>query len=265
MENNKKNNEIFLDPEKLINKSNILDANPAIICKICRGVVSSPIELFCNHILCSNCLDNWSKQLNDKCPTCNKVIYKKAAISTNIQNILNNLQFSENDKIFPYKDYIKHLSFGLNMNLNAGPLLNNPDNNNNGDKIYKCDLCGTEYNEAVLNVKNVYVEKNKKLTEELKKIYEYKRKLQGDIYKNKHKQEMPESTLIDKCKHFSGNYKPIFECCNTAYGCYLCHDENECHEYQISKKVICLMCACIYEGNECPNCKVKQCYEKKEN
>ena len=263
MENNKKNNEIFLDPEKLIIKPNDLDTNSSIICKLCKGIVSSPIELFCNHVFCSHCLDNWSIQLNDKCPTCNKVIYKKADISENIKNILNDLQFSENGNIFLYKDYIKHLTFGQNINLNAGPLLDSQENNNNG-KIYKCNLCGTEYNDVIENAKNEIEEKNKKLTEELRKIFEYKRKLQGDIYQNKHNQEMPESTLIDKCPHFWGNYKPVFECCNTAYGCYICHDENEGHDYQISKKVICLMCACIYEGNECPKCKVKQCYEKKE-
>ena len=263
MEFQKKYNEVFLDPDKLLDKSNIFNSYSKIICKICKGIVSSPIELFCEHLFCSHCLNNWSEQLNDKCPTCNKVIYKKAEISENIQNILNNLNFSENNKIYSYKDYIKYLTFGQNINLNSAPILNQQINNNNNS--YKCHLCGTENNNIIQDVKNIYEERNKKLTEELRKIYEYKRKLQGDIYKNKHNQNMPESTLIDKCKHFSGNYKPIFDCCNTAYGCYLCHDENECHQYQISKKVICLLCACIYEGNECPICKVKQCYERKEN
>ena len=32
-----------------------------------------------------------------------------------------------------------------------------------------------------------------------------------DIYENKYGKKMPDTTLIDKCKHFSGNYKPIFE------------------------------------------------------
>ena len=261
MEINNKNNEIYLDPEKLLEKQNILNNNKNIICNICKGIITSPIELFCEHLFCSNCLDNWADQLNDKWPICNKVIYKKPAISENIHNILINLKFSENNKIYTYQEYINYLNFGLNKNLNAGPLLNNKNNNKN----IKCNICGAEYNNNIKEIKNIYEEKNKKLTEELRKIYEYKRKLQGDIYKNKYNQKMPESTLIDKCKHFSGNYKPIFDCCNTAYGCYLCHDENECHVYKISKKVVCLLCACIYEGNECPNCKVKQCYEKKEN
>ena len=261
MEINKKNNEVYLDPEKLLDK-NILKENPNILCKICHGIISSPIELYCEHIFCSPCLNNWNEKLNDKCPICNKVIYKKSNISEKVQNILNNLKFSEKEKIYSYIDYIKYLSFFKNNDLNAGPLLNQ----NNNIKNFKCNSCGREYNNDIIKeIKDIYEEKNKKLTEELKKIYQYKRKLQGDIYKNKYDQEMPESTLIDKCKHFSGNYKPIFECCNTAYGCYLCHDENECHEYQISKKVICLLCACIYEGNECPQCKVRQCYEKKEN
>ena len=262
MEINKKNNEIFLDPDKILDKSNILKENQKIICKLCKGIIFSPVELFCEHLFCSSCLNNWSEQLNDKCPICNKVIYKKPNISENIQNILTNLKFSEKEKIYSFHDYIKYLTFGQNDDQNAGPLLNNQNDN---IQKFKCNSCGQEYNNIIKDIKDIYEEKNKKLSEELRKIYQYKRKLQGDIYKNKYDEEMPESTLIDKCKHFSGNYKPIFECCNTAYGCYLCHDENECHEYQKRKKVICLLCACIYEGNECPQCKVKQCYEKKEN
>ena len=77
MELNKKNYEIFLDPEKLLDKSNILNSNSKIICKIYKGIVSSSIELFCGDIFCNHCLNNWSEQLNDKCPTCNNVIYKK--------------------------------------------------------------------------------------------------------------------------------------------------------------------------------------------
>ena len=255
---NKNNNSIFLDPEKLIEKHNINNINN-IICSICKGIIFSPIELFCTHIFCSYCLDNWTKDLNDKCPTCNMVIYKKPSISENILNTLNNLKFSSNNKTYTYNEYINFLNFGNNINLKGNPSLNN-----NNIKI-KCNTCGVEYNNIIQDIKNKYEEKNKKLTEELRKIYEYKRKLQGDIYKKKYNQEMPESTLIDKCKHFSGNYKPIFDCCNTAYGCYICHDENECHTYKISKKVVCLLCACIYEGNECPNCKVKQCYQKKDD
>ncbi len=127
----------------------------------------------------------------------------------------------------------------------------------------KCPYCNQMSSRDKMGL-NIYEKKTEELMKELRGIYQYKRKLQGDLYKSKFNKDMPEETLIDKCKHFSGNYKPIFDCCHTAYGCYLCHDENECHDYQISKKVICLLCAYIYEGNECPNCKVKQCYQKKE-
>ena len=263
MEMKENTNEIFLDPEKLLDKLNILKTYPKIICKMCKGIVSTPIELYCGHIFCLHCLKNWEDQLNDKCPTCNKVMYKKSEISEEMSNILEKLNFSEKNKIFKYQEYVdflnqEHKNVNANVNLNAGPLLDNK-------KIYKCKVCGTEYDDIIKKQINKYEERNKQLTEELRKIYEYKRKLQGDIYRNKYDTEMPKSTLIDKCKHFSGNYKPIFDCCNTAYGCYLCHDENECHQYQISQKVVCLLCACVYEGNECPNCKVKQCYQKKEN
>ena len=263
-----KKNNIFLDPDKLINKEEILNSNKNLICSLCKGIIAEPIELFCEHIFCSNCINNWSKSLKDKCPSCNKFIYKKPSLSEENKNLLSKLQFNDNDKVYSYKEYIDYLKAETNINFEAGPLLGNnqKDNENNNNNLnYKCNVCGSEYNNIIQKAKNKYEERNKQLTEELRKIYEYKRKLQSDIYENKHGEKMPDSTLIDKCKHFSGNYKPIFECCNNAYGCYICHDENECHEYQISKKVICLLCANIYQGNECTNCKVKQCYERKEN
>ena len=261
-------NQLFLDPDKLIDKENI--SINKIICSLCKGIILEPVELFCEHIFCLHCLNTWSEKLNDKCPLCNKLIYKKPQISEEYKTILSNLKFIDNEKNYTYYEYVNHIKLGMNSNFEAGPLLlNNPNDISNNisyeNKVsYKCKVCGKEYNNIIEKVKNKYLEKNRELTEELKKIYEYKRKLQSDIYKNKFNKDMPDTTLIDKCKHFSGNYKPIFECCNNAYGCYICHDESECHEYQISKKVICLLCACIYEGNECPKCKVKQCYERKE-
>ena len=248
----------FLDPDKLLDKGNI--SNKKIICNLCKGIIIEPEELFCEHLFCSSCLNEWSEKLNDKCPLCNKVIYKKQMVSEENKNLLNNLKFIIKEKTYTYDDYINYLKSGKINNLEAGPNIKNIENNIK----YKCKVCGKEYNNLIQSVKNKYEERNKELTRELRKIYEYKRKLQGDIYENKYGKKMPDTTLIDKCKHFSGNYKPIFECCNNAYGCYICHDESECHQYQISKKVICLLCACIYEGNECPNCKVKQCYERKE-
>ena len=50
----------------------------------------------------------------------------------------------------------------------------------------------------IQKVKNQYEERNKELTKELRKIYEYKRKLQGDIYENKYGKKMTDTTLIDK-------------------------------------------------------------------
>ena len=258
-------NKCFLDPDKLLNKDNI--SVNKITCSLCNGIVIKPVELFCEHLFCSYCLNSWTEKLNDKCPLCKKVIYKKPSISEENQKVLSQIKFSDDGNIYSYSDYINHLKLGANLDFDAGPsLLNHPNdiNKNENKANFKCNVCGKVYDNIIEKVQNKYLEKNKKLTEELRKIYEYKRKLQGDIYENKFGKKMPDTTLIDKCKHFSGNYKPIFECCNNAYGCYICHDENEAHEYQISKKVICLLCACIYEGNECPNCKVKQCYERKE-
>ena len=252
---------IYINPEGVIDKSKLKENEQKIICKLCHGIVYEPVELFCEHIFCKSCLDNWEQNLKNRCPTCNKFIYKKSKIAENIQIILDNLTFSEKNKEYLYHDYINFLKFGTVMDLNDEVDLD--DISKKTKKKFICKACGKENDNLINEMTDKYEEINKNLKEELKKIYQYKRRLQGEIYEKKFGKNMPPSTLIEKCQHFSGNYKPIFDCCNTAYGCYICHDENECHTHQISKKVICLLCACIYEGIECTNCKVKQVYQKK--
>ena len=65
-------NNIFVDPEKLISDDKILNKN--IICSLCKGIIIEPVELFCEHIFCSQCLKEWTESLKDKCPSCNKII-----------------------------------------------------------------------------------------------------------------------------------------------------------------------------------------------
>ena len=243
----------FLDPSKIINKSYFEQNSSDFTCLECKGIITDPIVLSCGHNFCSKCFED-----SQNCLFCYNPSIKDEKKSKELLEKLQLLKFSFNNTEYPYEEYVNII---IN-DLEAPPLFN-PDNNENNLKNNAkiCIHCGKEY-DTMRNV-NLYEEKNKKLSEKLKNIYEIKRKLQADIYKASHGTEMPEDTLIDKCKHFFGNYKPIFDCCHRAYGCYMCHDENECHEYQISKKVICLLCACIYEGSQCPKCKIKQCYQKK--
>ncbi len=70
--------------------------------------------------------------------------------------------------------------------------------------------------------------------------------------------------LYDKCKHFKGNYLPIFSCCDKSYPCYLCHQEENSHTIILSNKVICMNCKEIYTGNQCPCCNEFQLYKKKD-
>ena len=63
-------NNCYLDPDKLLDKANNLNKN--LICSLCKGIIIEPVELFCAHIFCSFCLNEWSEKLNDKCPLCNK-------------------------------------------------------------------------------------------------------------------------------------------------------------------------------------------------
>ncbi len=100
-------NELFLDPDKLIDKDNI--SAKKIICSLCKGIINEPVELFCEHIFCSRCLNTWSEKLNNKCPLCNKLIYKKPSISEENKLIFSLLKFSDNNKVFTYQEYILSL------------------------------------------------------------------------------------------------------------------------------------------------------------
>lgn len=72
-----------------------------------------------------------------------------------------------------------------------------------------------------------------------------------------------EYDLFDKCPHFKGNYIPIFNCCEKSYPCYICHQEANIHNIEISNKVICLYCKNIYTGNQCDTCGAFQLYKRK--
>ena len=136
-------NNCYLDPDKLLDKAN--NFNKKLICSLCKGIIIEPVELFCNHIFCSFCLNEWSEKLNDKCPVCNKLIYKKPILTEENKNLLHNLKFMDKEKIYTYDDYINYIKSASIKNLEAGPnLINNPNDNNNIN--YKCKVCGKEYN-----------------------------------------------------------------------------------------------------------------------
>ncbi len=108
-------NKIFISQDKLVEQDNV--SIKKLVCSICKGIVLEPVELFCDHIFCSNCLKDWSEKLNDRCPLCNKVIYKKPSISEENKIILLNLKFYDNGKEYTYNEYIKFLTFGTNINF----------------------------------------------------------------------------------------------------------------------------------------------------
>ena len=86
-------------------------------------------------------------------------------------------------------------------------------------------------------------------------------------FKERPKEIIPDNsnnnTMFDKCPHFYGNYMPKFACCGKFYGCYLCHNENENHNYVFSNKVACLFCKNVYAGKTCPKCKANQLFQRK--
>ena len=167
------------------------------------------------------------------CPKCNNLI-ERNKLKNPDEEISKSINISIlKDELFQTKDEIRNFLSELNLlkSLNKKNTIKKP--------------------------KEEKKEIPKKITNEpLKEIPKKKKTLEKKLVK-------VETKLIDKCKHFYGNYKPIFACCGNAYACYLCHNENENHKYEFSNKVICLICNTIYTQNSCPKCNVPQVFKRK--
>ena len=272
-----------------------------LICSLCNGIFYKPFQCNkCNKIYCRTCIETYQLNNNEKLP-CNCNINNYTLVEKNIKQNLSKIYFkcpfNCSDEKFDYINVINHIFQCKNKNVNCPKCnniikrseLKNPNEEISKSiniSILKDELFQTKDEiRKLLSELNLLKSINKKKSipkiikpKEEKKEKEKEKEISKNIInlpplkekKEKLKQKISikniikiEPKFIDKCKHFYGNYKPIFACCKKAYPCYICHNENENHNYEFSNKVVCLMCNTIYTQNICPKCHVPQVFKKK--
>lgn len=90
------NNEIDIQKEKIKNLKDRITELSNKTCSICLDFYKNPIILECTHVYCGVCLINWLK-VNNKCPTCRKLISPSKIISIN-NDKKNNEEITDNIK-----------------------------------------------------------------------------------------------------------------------------------------------------------------------
>ncbi len=69
--------------------------------------------------------------------------------------------------------------------------------------------------------------------------------------------------LAEPCTHYpKDNTAAIFECCDQAYNCYICHNEQADHKMTNSNELYCRSCLFVFSSKggrptKCPNCQTK--------
>ena len=233
----------YIDPELIVNKNFFNEVKDIVICPICKGIINDSMQCnLCENNFCKKCINDYFKNFNT-CPfNCqNAEIIKSSKI---IHILLSKLIFKKNE--------------------NENEFLSEAIETPKPKVTYKCPECDNNILEKRINEERDFLdiefEKNRI---QIKELYNEKRRLLNELCKLKKIKNTNEGGLIDKCIHFKANYKPIFQCCNQVYPCYICHDERETHTYIFSEKVLCLVCGNIYEGMQCNKCFTKQLYIKK--
>ena len=248
-------NNVYIDSESVINKDFFENVKEMLTCCICTGVLVDPMQCSsCENCFCRSCIENWIKKAHT-CPyKCSSPRIKEGGRM--VKNLLEKLIFKCENECgavnLTYKKKIEHIKQCVKRSL-------------------ICENCGSEYNERKnrikIDLKKELQNKYEKMRKEMQILLEEKQRLKDKIKKIKNSTHNNSNSisnlLIDKCNHFYGNYKPIFICCNEAYPCYQCHDENQFHHYEFSNKVLCLICGNIYKGNTCNVCNTSQIYKKK--
>ena len=111
--------------------------------------------------------------------------------------------------------------------------------------------------------KNSNIKNKKSETKTNKKINYNKELIENLLNKSNEKTKNSDIVLVDICPHWKANYKTIFSCCNTGYGCVQCHYQNEKHHLVFSGESLCLFCNNKFKGDKCPICLVEKTQSRK--
>ncbi len=256
----------YIDAESIVNKQFFEGIKEIVICIICTGIVANPMQCKqCENIFCSDCIKSWCRK-SSTCPLkCSTFETKEA--SRTIKNLLDKLIFKcankcQDQNDFTYENLMKHIYTSCDKLKSNCPccdsfVLRSQIKETEVIRELKCQIIRMETENA--NLKN----RNKELSSEIQNINQINKTFISAASQSFRKKEDDSPSLVDKCLHFKGNYNPIFACCDKAFPCYVCHNENQNHSYQFSNKVICLVCNEIYMGSTCPGCQTTQMYKKK--
>ena len=265
----------FLDSEWISNTSFYESVKDIITCHICSGIMINPRECnSCKNSFCKRCIDDW-KYHNDSCPyKCDEKEFKES--SRPLKNLLEKLTFNcvacnKIDKDTSYKAILIHIKSCDKIKVNCptctSSVLRSKLIENKQFLILK-----ENYGVLSKNYQNLK-EENEKLSKEISLLKDVKSLRRSSLNTKKNDlmgllhssvdANANELGIIDKCEHFKGNYIPIFSCCERSYPCYICHNQNQNHEFVISNKVVCLICKNIYSGPKCEVCNTYQIYRGK--
>lgn len=267
----------YLPVTSVVSKNVLTSTSTYVICILCKGIICKPLQcLQCSKCYCKLCLNTYIKHNNYNTPCgCNTSMIPP---STFIIEMLSKFSFTCpyncNDEQYDYCAIVNHIIICKKLKITCPSC---------GKKVYSEKINDIkEINEIKIDISilNDQLDITKNEIRLLKKELEQLTTKKGTIKTNKnyYSTENKKSTynivdvsksnevnpvLIDKCKHFMGNYKPIFACCGLAYPCYLCHNEKQKHKYEFINRVICLICNIEYTGKVCPKCGASQVYKKK--
>lgn len=274
----------FLDSISIVNRNFFEGIKDMVLCSICTGVFVEPVKCSsCDNAFCKFCINQWGEN-SSYCPfMCENFEILEA--SRTLKNLLDKLVFKCQNYCsgigeYSYSQICQHLSICGNLIVTC-PSCNSNVKNSQLQELEEINILKkriTQLENKVETLEN----KNLELTEQLEILNKSSNNLKSENRKNlKHhslnsevllkslpfnlseKSREQELGLIDKCQHFKGNYKPIFDCCNKAFACYLCHELQTNHTYEYSNKVVCLICSNIYMGEQCTNCGAKQLFKQK--
>ena len=93
-------------------------------CRKCGEILSEPILLECEDLFCLNCLNKYKKNLEIKCPFCNKSSYREIKENLNVKLLVQKL-LSMNDEDFlnNYSNFLSFVSKYQSHTFNFGRLL----------------------------------------------------------------------------------------------------------------------------------------------
>ena len=270
-----------VDSNRIYNTETFITLKDVVICCICTGILYDPQQCsVCENNFCLKCISIWRKSRNC-CPMkCENSVIKES--SKLVKKMLNKLQFSCNNNcnmIIAYHELYNH------YNSDCPEILMN------------CSECGEDSKKIAFlygkTNKLKDLEKNftilKKKLKDLQKMNEllieeniYLKELSGENSGDQSKLISIESKREEQCSlnynflrqdneisfeykifqnacnHYKfHNFVCIFECCNQAFPCFICHDTESNHSFTNVMKGYCNRCLCIFTWENtfyCPNC-----------